>query len=283
MNITNPKYSRQNNLILQRLFVVLGLLVAAFLASLPMYLPSASAQAGARKERGTVRKPQKTVIRAEERHDTVIVKFQEGTRLRIRGGRFVFDPTTLSADERHRLARVKVDHAAAHREVAVLNKILKQPGYQTERLFPRPEADLEREQQRGEHASNKELANLNLYYDVHTANATVDVTEQLIDRLNALQIVEIAYAQPIGQPADIAPATPSYEANQGYLNAAPNGIDARYAWTIPGGRGDGVRVIDIENGWRLDHADLPATFFQNGTSSGDLEHGTAVLANRGTQ
>ena len=77
------------------------------------------------------------------------------------------------------------------------------------------------------------------------------------------------------------PVTPNYEARQGYLEPAPAGIDARYAWTRPGGTGAGVRIIDIEGAWRFTHEDL----VQNqggvlaGTQSTDLgwrNHGTAV-------
>ncbi|MFL6212549.1 MAG: S8 family peptidase [Blastocatellia bacterium] len=48
------------------------------------------------------------------------------------------------------------------------------------------------------------------------------------------------------------------ESFQGYLNAAPLGIDARYAWTLPGGRGENVRICDIEYNWNLTHNDLVA-------------------------
>src|SRR5262245_27259454 len=51
----------------------------------------------------------------------------------------------------------------------------------------------------------------------------------------------------------------SLEALQGYLDPAPLGIDARYAWTIPGGRGENVRLVDIEYSWNLDHSDLVNT------------------------
>ena len=73
--------------------------------------------------------------------------------------------------------------------------------------------------------------------------------------------------------------TPDFTARQGYLDAAPGGIEARYAWTLPGGRGAGGRVIDLEWGWRFSHEDL----IQNqggivgGTGSTDTDHGTAVL------
>jgi hypothetical protein len=73
--------------------------------------------------------------------------------------------------------------------------------------------------------------------------------------------------------------TPDFTSLQGYLNAAPTGIDARYAWTLPGGRGSGVRIIDCEWGWRFGHEDL----IQNqggvlaGSNSPSDDHGTAVL------
>ena len=46
--------------------------------------------------------------------------------------------------------------------------------------------------------------------------------------------------------------------NQTYLNVAPGGIDARYAWTFPGGDGQGQRLVDIERGWTFNHEDLLA-------------------------
>lgn len=45
---------------------------------------------------------------------------------------------------------------------------------------------------------------------------------------------------------------------QGYLEPAPVGMDVRYAWTLDGGRGENVRIIDIEIGWNLAHTDLVA-------------------------
>jgi hypothetical protein len=44
--------------------------------------------------------------------------------------------------------------------------------------------------------------------------------------------------------------------NQEDLNAAPTGIDARWAWSIADGAG--VRFVDLERGWTLDHKDLAA-------------------------
>jgi hypothetical protein len=67
--------------------------------------------------------------------------------------------------------------------------------------------------------------------------------------------VEAAYVVPPAEPAEVMdgealnpmtpdaeealPASPNFTSRQGYLNRAPDGINARYAWTVPGGRGKG--------------------------------------------
>jgi Subtilase family len=84
--------------------------------------------------------------------------------------------------------------------------------------------------------------------------------------------------------ADAPPATPDFAGRQGYLDVAPGGVDARWAWTQAGGRGSGVRIIDCEWGWRFTHEDL--TQNQGGVVAGTADatadsrstnHGTAVL------
>lgn len=105
--------------------------------------------------------------------------------------------------------------------------------------------------------------------------------------------MEIAYAQPryaLPQAEDLPAApgsTPLFVDRQGYLEVAnsrdapaSNGIDARYAWTHSGGRGDGLCIIDVEFDWRDGHEDLPAVFYSSGQRTGrlaDRNHGTAVL------
>jgi subtilisin family serine protease len=75
------------------------------------------------------------------------------------------------------------------------------------------------------------------------------------------------------------------ERMQGYLDPAPVGLDVRYAWTLAGGRGENVRVIDIEVNWNLAHSDLVAAtsnpfIFVEGLDSlpqFTRDHGAAVL------
>ncbi len=62
--------------------------------------------------------------------------------------------------------------------------------------------------------------------------------------------------------------------NQGYLDAAPVGIDARYAWGFAGGDGQGLQVVDMERGWTFNHEDIAAHAIT-------LIHGTLLDSSRG--
>jgi len=133
---------------------------------------------------------------------------------------------------------------------------------------------------------------LSVYYQVDAPDEKLD---QLAERLRAhTDLIEAAYVKPSGEPpfilndmqprqTDAPPISPDFTAHQGYLNAAPEGVDARYAWTLPGGGGAGVNIIDCEWGWRFTHEDL----LNNkggvvvGTPSYDTNHGTAVLGEMG--
>jgi len=75
--------------------------------------------------------------------------------------------------------------------------------------------------------------------------------------------------------------TPDFEGLQTYLGPAPRGLDAKYAWTQPGGDGTGVQVIDIEGAWNLNHEEFAGrSTLAGGTmivDRGWRDHGTAVL------
>lgn len=140
---------------------------------------------------------------------------------------------------------------------------------------------------------------LGVYYHV---DAPDDKLDSLAEQLRGQPVVQAAYVKP---PAEVAMATsaleampsagteinemqpapqeapsvtPDFSVRQNYLDAAPVGIDARYAWTIPGGGGAGVRIIDCEWNWNFGHEDLLQN--QGGTvvggAAGDDNHGTAV-------
>src|SRR5215471_9306807 len=88
-----------------------------------------------------------------------------------------------------------------------------------------------------------------------------------------------------GVLADTVTDPQDLERDQGYLDPAPGGMDVRYAWARDGGRGENVKLIDIENNWNLDHSDLQAAaanllVYDKGVDvdpADDVDHGTAVL------
>jgi len=78
-------------------------------------------------------------------------------------------------------------------------------------------------------------------------------------------------------PPLVAPQLGPFE--QPHLNPAPEGVDARFAWGLPGGRGQNVDLIDIEQGWVFDHLDLRGRQISlvSGVDADFRGHGTAVL------
>ncbi len=242
-----------------------------------------------------VTKPAKTLYREGLRRDVVIVKFVDGARIRelapvgvqekgarvtpqsrlahLRSVRERFDDYDRELLRRKRLTPDGVD-----REMAELRGILNSPRLRGwRRLFginPELLADL---RINAEIRRRRQASDLENYYAIQVAEG--EAGEQLVDRLNQLEIVELAYLAPIPEDADVPPATPSFQTRQTHLNPAPGGIDARYAWTVPGGKGGLVRIIDVEAGWNLSHEDLPSMFIVDGRNDTDdsRQHGTAVL------
>jgi hypothetical protein len=88
--------------------------------------------------------------------------------------------------------------------------------------------------------------------------------------------------------ADIAPATPLWRANQFYLDPAPAGVDAVYAWAYhPGGNGAGAGfwVMDLEWAWCFNHEDINigvGDVVNGSVNNVNPEHGTSVLGEIGS-
>jgi hypothetical protein len=131
---------------------------------------------------------------------------------------------------------------------------------------------------------------LSVFYKVEAPSSRLN---DLAEQLRAEDTVEAAYVKPPAEPPaindelppdpnDAPPATPNFVASQVYLGAAPAGIEALWAHTQTGGKGNGIRVIDIEGAWRFDHEDLGQVQggVVGGTQSTDIgwrNHGTAVI------
>lgn len=111
------------------------------------------------------------------------------------------------------------------------------------------------------------------------APADVDPVE-FARTINARGDVEIAYVEGGPTPPPVGPVTPANNPlfpNQGYLTAAPNGVDAVWAWSSADGTG--VGFVDVEQGWTLNHEDLVAANITliSGLNQAYPGHGTAVL------
>lgn len=106
--------------------------------------------------------------------------------------------------------------------------------------------------------------------------------EQAIDLLEALLLhpeVETAWLRPPIRMAtfDIPPTTPSLDAGQRHLDSAPVGINLRSSWGINGTKGAGLRYVDIDGDWTVDHEDFPVVATIAPLSLGASGHGTAVV------
>jgi hypothetical protein len=130
----------------------------------------------------------------------------------------------------------------------------------------------------------------------HRVLVADDELEAVRDSLSKHPAVEAAYIKPApvlaangqapgaaGQPVVIqAPvgATQDFSPLQAYLLPAPGGVDAQFAWTCRGGRGDGVKIIDCEWNWDFTHEALqanPLSVVVGTADPVDADHGTAVI------
>src|SRR6266540_4700193 len=201
------------------------------------------------KPRTVFPKPAQTPVDARAQPGVFVLKFWEGTHAAYEDGAFVFDPARVTSQDLKLLERAALDADLVASQLKSLNALLGGAGsVAVQRVFQRPDQVLEEERLEGERNTGEELADKTLYYYVAHQNASPEQTARLIDQINAFAVVELAYPHLVPQPAraDIPPMTTDFSGSQGNLNPAPVGIDARHAWGFFGGRGEGVRVIDVE-------------------------------------
>jgi subtilisin family serine protease len=150
---------------------------------------------------------------------------------------------------------------------ARLQRMLRDAGVTLSPLYAHPRA-----------GAHQAVADLGCYFAVHAGGRAPD--PELADRLREHELVEFAYPKP---PVALPSASDGADlrGGQGYLEDAPGGIGARAVWKRPGGRGAGVRLIDVEGDWRFSHQDLGERFWLvGGRPRGDVtrrNHGTNVV------
>ncbi len=156
-----------------------------------------------------------------------------------------------------------------------LDEILAEAGATLRGLFGPSEERLETETRSLAAATGAPQPELHTFYKVEAAD---DKLDELAAKLQQLEEVEAAYVKPPVFPAMIlldvepartarssaragisAPIATSLVDSQVYLESADRGgVDAKFAWQLPGGKGAGVRIIDVEGAWTFSHEDLRA-------------------------
>lgn len=202
--------------------------------------------------------------------DTIVIRFLPDSDARVREGRLV---SLTGAD------------------LTVVESIVARFSGSLEPRFPQRELALDELRARAEARSGQSLPDLNLFATLHLPHeeneeAALARLKEILAQLRGSGPVAEAWPDPIVIPASqVDPrsaasgsngTTPDFSTLQGYLYNAPTGIEAATAWAFPGGRGQGVDVIDHERGWLWSHEDLKDPFFETGGNN--LEHhGTAVI------
>ncbi len=209
--------------------------------------------------------------------DRVVVQFAPETGCRIRDGQLV---STHGADL-----------------TGLRSAIGSFDGARLERRFPRSEAELDRDRSIGEQRSRQSLPDLNLFGLLLLPSLSDQAAAQarladVLARLNTTPGIVAAWAVPKPVPAlfrevrftpsPLRSDTPDFSPLQGYLYDSPVGIWADSAWTFPGGKGEGVKMIDIEWGWLWTHEDLKEPWYTSGATD-PSDHGTAVAGEYGGQ
>lgn len=239
-----------------------------------------------------------------------IVKFVEGSHVRYRDNVFTTGEQQINKEEARRLSRLKLSIEDVVADLDKVNSLIRQQrdryGFNVSGTFfkkgQEPEAQF-KEKEVLEVSAGEELADLDLYYTIAAKDFNdMAVQEKFMNELNKFRSIELVEAAFLTEGASLKTTssfavpqgrTPDLSTSQGYLDAAPTGINARYAWTMSGGRGDGVKLIDVEYDWVTDHEDFasdstrfwggrPACAYDGvnnttGDGSGGSEHGTAVM------
>ncbi len=210
----------------------------------------------------------------------IYVKFVEGANVIAAQGRFLDAPPAGAAT----LDMGRVNQCLAAEAVTEM-----------EPTFDHDRTRLREWKARGEMRAGVVGPDLSLWFNVRVDGGHAAVA-RLVNALNACPEVEIAHPAAIPETAGFftageatapAPAagerlpTPDFSGQQGYLYATPNGLDAPSVWAVPGGKGAGVKFLDVELCWTLDHEDFDAggPFYVGGATMdpGYEYHGTPVL------
>lgn len=262
-----------------RPFLIIGLLTLAF---------TATSTGAVHPVRKAIPKAQILSQQTQAPSGRVVVKFRESSRIQIVPGRAV-SPDKAAND------RIATLFASAA------------PGGIVDRRFRADRSALDQLRETGEARTGLSLPDLNTYAVLEPGLPRDDRAGllEIVVRLLADPAVETAFLEPLYAPAILgfdaftgtytppefaedplphyanpdAGDSTDFSSLQTYLGAPPEGLNVLAAADIPGGCGDGVKVVDVEMAWLWDHEDLTDPFYMSGTMYDNLDwrnHGTAV-------
>ncbi len=186
----------------------------------------------------------------------------------------------------------ELGEAARASELHELADLLERIGVRVPRLITTSSVPEIREQEeRARDSDWPPLESLTQYWRMDLGPQKADLP-LLAERLASLPGVELAYVEtpllesgPAGviSPGSGTSAEAHVQAATSYLDAAANGINARYAWNRDS-RGSDVRVLDVEQAWNFRHEAIVHLardpIFGRSSARNALDdgsHGTAVL------
>ncbi|MCP4304280.1 MAG: S8 family serine peptidase [bacterium] len=204
----------------------------------------------------------------------IVIKYQEGSGVTLRDGLLASNPTTEIPTGTQSQVATDLD---------VIESTVAAHDYRLQRTFDAfSEDQLDEMHRSAVGKADEALDDLNLFHSLYpSTNVTYAEAEHLVDVLGELEVVEEVYAQPHpGAPHHLT--APDFAPSQGYVDPAPIGVDTAYARMIAGGKGAGVKVVDVEGGWQTTHEDFPVLFSDSGNYNVNEalswnDHGTAVL------
>ncbi|WP_375765005.1 DUF4214 domain-containing protein [Archangium gephyra] len=199
--------------------------------------------------------------------DLLEIKFHDHQRIRLRSG----VPTDLTG------------RGLRTAEAAMLLRAVE--GGRWMRSHDVSEEALERLQAEGEERTARPQPDLNLYFRLRLP-VGLDA-QRMAAAFRQLPEVEAVYRVP--RPAEL-PTAPDYysvsaSSNQKYQDAAPTGIDARFADSVAGARGTGVKICNVEYSFNSAHADLGTVTVVGSIGVdpfNDTNHGTATQGEYGS-
>lgn len=223
------------------------------------------------------------------------LKFKDDFRFRLRGG-----VVSVEVNDRFSLP-LPEGYEAAVNDAAVVDSLLVSHSLSIQPLFVDANGrsmeetnNLRRES--GQRKAGISLADLNNYYTVLLPEEQkFEDVQNILNELNQIGAIEVAYVPPIESPDSVNTAMPgasgytdpsiTTQGSQGYLDNTNNGIHALDGWVWKGGRGENVIALGIDNNVNDDHIELfrPYSGYWDGifwpaiSDSEQSDHGSAIM------